>query len=108
MSFSVGIGLWETGKNEPTRSKLESVKGIAKEGERKTETMTVQEAKAKIFHWLCSRYRDPGKGNEYIDKDTVRDAINIPEEVFGKALDEFIDPGEHICVEVDITTRRVS
>jgi hypothetical protein len=61
--------------------------------------MTVEEAKAKIFHWLCSRYRDPGKGNEYIDKDTVRDAINIPEEVFGKALDEFIDPGEHICVE---------
>ena len=25
--------------------------------------MTVEEAKAKIFHWLCSRYRDPGKGS---------------------------------------------
>jgi hypothetical protein len=69
--------------------------------------VTIEEAKAKIFHWLCSRYHDPGKGNEYIDKDTVRDAINIPEEVFGRALDEFIDPGEHICVEVDITTRRL-
>jgi len=22
--------------------------------------MTVEEAKAKIFHWLCSRYHDPG------------------------------------------------
>jgi hypothetical protein len=55
--------------------------------------MTVEKAKAKIFHWLCSRYHDPGKGNEFIDKDTVRDATNIPEEVFGKALNEFIDPG---------------
>ena len=42
--------------------------------------MTVVEAKAKIFHWLCSRYHDPGKGNEYIDKITVRDAINIFDE----------------------------
>jgi hypothetical protein len=54
--------------------------------------MTVDEAKAKIFHWLCSRYHDPGQGNEYIDKDTVREAINIPEEVFEKALNEFVDP----------------
>ena len=57
--------------------------------------MTVEEAKAKIFHWLCSRYHDPGQGNEYIDKDIVRDAINIPEEVFEKALGEFVDPGVH-------------
>jgi hypothetical protein len=69
--------------------------------------MTVEEAKAKIFHWLCSRYHDPGRGNDYIDKDTVRDAINIPEEVFGKALNEFIDPGAHICVEVDLSTHRL-
>ena len=34
--------------------------------------MTVEEAKAKIFHWLCSRYHDPGKGSEYIEKDTVK------------------------------------
>ena len=34
--------------------------------------MTGHEAKAKIFHWLCSRYHDPGKGNEYIEKDTVK------------------------------------
>ena len=47
--------------------------------------MTADEAKAKIFHWLCSRYHDPGKGSEYIDKDTVRDAINIPEEVLSSA-----------------------
>jgi hypothetical protein len=69
--------------------------------------MTVEEAKAKIFQWLCSRYHDPGKGNEFIDKDTVRDATNIPEEVFGKALNEFIDPGAHICVQIDITTGRL-
>lgn len=69
--------------------------------------MTVPEAKAKIFHWLCSRYHDPGQGNEYIDKDTVRDATNIPEEVFGKALNEFVDPGAHDCVEVEIPSGRL-
>jgi hypothetical protein len=47
--------------------------------------------KAKIFHWLCRRYHDPGKGNEYIDKNIVRHAINIAEEVFEKALNEFVD-----------------
>ena len=66
--------------------------------------MTVDEAKAKIFHWLCSRYHDPG---EYIEKDTVRDAINIPEEVFDKALNEFVDPGAHDCVEVETPTGRL-
>jgi hypothetical protein len=30
----------------------------------------------------------------------VRDAINIPEEVFGKALNEFVNPRTHDCVEV--------
>ena len=57
--------------------------------------MTVEEVKAKIFHWLCTRYHDPGQGNEYIDKDIVRDAINIPEEVFEKALNEgiLLNPG---------------
>ena len=69
--------------------------------------MTVEEAKAKIFHWLCSRYHDPGQGNEYIEKDIVRDAINIPEEVFEKALNEFVDPGAHDCVEVEIPTGRL-
>jgi hypothetical protein len=69
--------------------------------------MTVEEAKAKIFHWLCSRYHDPGKGNEYIDKDTVKYAIGIPEDVFEKALNEFVDPGAHDCVEVEIPTRRL-
>jgi hypothetical protein len=69
--------------------------------------MTVEEAKAKIFHWLCSRYHDPGQGNEYIDKDTVRDAINIPEQIFEKALNEFVDPGAHDCVEVEIPTGRL-
>jgi hypothetical protein len=69
--------------------------------------MTVEEAKAKIFQWLCSRYHDPGKGNEYIDKDTVKYAIGIPEEVFEKALKEFVDPGGHDCVEVEIPTRRL-
>jgi len=34
--------------------------------------MTVEEAKAKIFHWLSSRYHAPGTGNEYIEKDTVK------------------------------------
>jgi hypothetical protein len=67
----------------------------------------VEEAKAKIFHWLCSRYHDPGEGNEYIEKDTVKYAIGIPEEVFEKALNEFVDPGAHDCVEVEIPTRRV-
>ena len=65
--------------------------------------MTVDEAKAKIFHWLCSRYHDPGKGNEYIEKDTVKYAIGIPEDVFEKALNEFVDPGGHDCVEVENT-----
>ena len=69
--------------------------------------MTVEEAQAKIFHWLCSRYHDPGQGNEYIDKDTVREAINISEEVFEKALNEFVDPGAHDCVEVEIPTGRL-
>jgi len=67
--------------------------------------MTVEEAKAKIFHWLCSRYHDPGQGNEYIDKDIVKNAINIPEEVFEKALNEFVDPGSNDCVEVEIPRR---
>jgi hypothetical protein len=65
--------------------------------------MTVEEAKAKIFHWLCSRYHDPGKGNEYIEKDTVKYAIGI----FEKAVNEFVDPGAHDCVEVEILTRRL-
>ena len=65
--------------------------------------MTVEEAKAKIFHWLCSRYHDPGKGNEYIEKDTVKYAI----EVFEEALNEFVDPGSNDCVEVEIPTRRL-
>ena len=69
--------------------------------------VTVEEAKAKIFHWLCSRYHDPGKGNEYIGKDIVKGAINIPEEVFEKALNEFVDPGAHDCVEVEVTTSRL-
>lgn len=69
--------------------------------------VTVEEAKAKIFHWLCSRYHDPGKGNEYIEKDTVKYAIGIPEEVFEKALNEFVDPGAHDCVEIEIPTRRL-
>src|SRR4029453_6241558 len=69
--------------------------------------MTVEEAKAKIFHWLCSRYHDPGKGNEYIEKDTVKYAIGIPEEVFEKAVKEFVDPGVHDCVEVELPTRRL-
>jgi hypothetical protein len=59
--------------------------------------MTLEEAKAKIFHWLCSRYHDPGQGNDYIDKGTVRDTINIPEEVFEKALIEFVDPERTIA-----------
>jgi len=46
-------------------------------------------------------------GNDYIDKDTVREAINISEEVFGKALNEFVDPGANDCVEVEITTGRL-
>ena len=69
--------------------------------------MTTEEAKAKIFHWLCSRYHDPGQGNEYIDKATVREAISIPEEVFEKALAEFVDPGAHDCVEVEMPTGRL-
>ena len=69
--------------------------------------MTVEEAKAKIFHRLCSRYHDPGKANEYIEKDTVKYAIGIPEEVFEEALNEFVDPGAHDCVEVEIPTRRL-
>ena len=69
--------------------------------------MTVEEAKAKIFHWLCSRYHDPGKGNEYIEKDTLKFAIGIPEDVFEKALNEFVDPGAHDCVEVEIPTGRL-
>jgi hypothetical protein len=69
--------------------------------------VTVEEAKAKIFHWLCSRYHDPGKGNEYIDKDILREAISIPEEVFEKALKEFVDPGAHECVEVEMPTGRL-
>ena len=54
--------------------------------------MTGHEAKAKIFHWLCSRYHDRGKGNEYIEKDTVKYAMGIPEEVFEKALNELWTP----------------
>ena len=69
--------------------------------------MTVEEAKAKIFQWLCSRYHDPGKGNEYIDKDILKNAISIPEEVFAKAVNEFVDPGAHDCVEVEATTGRL-
>ena len=34
-------------------------------------------------------------------------AIGIPEEVFEKALNEFVDPGAHDCVEVEMTTLRV-
>jgi hypothetical protein len=34
---------------------------------------------------------DPGKGNDYIEKDTVKYAIGIPEEVFEKAVKEFVD-----------------
>jgi hypothetical protein len=40
-------------------------------------------------------------GTEYVDKDIVREAINIPGEVFEKALYEFVDPGAHDCVEVE-------
>jgi hypothetical protein len=69
--------------------------------------VTVEEAKAKIFQWLCSRYHDPGKGNEYIDKDILKNAISIPEEVFAKAVNEFVDPGAHDCVEVEATTGRL-
>ena len=69
--------------------------------------MTVEEAKAKIFQWLCSRYHDPGQENEYVDKETVRDAINAPEEVFEKAVNEFVDPGAHDCVEVEMITGRL-
>ena len=69
--------------------------------------MTVEEAKAKIFQWLCSRYHDPGQGNDFISKDTVRDAIEIPEEVFAKALNEFVDPGLHDCVEVELSAGRL-
>jgi hypothetical protein len=109
-------------RNEWTqRRKLEGVRGIAKESQKETEVenktagrcaqertnMTVEEAKAKIFHWLCSRYHDPGQGNEYIDKGTVREAINVPEEVFEKALNEFVDPGAQNCVEVEIPTGRL-
>ena len=69
--------------------------------------MTGHEAKAKIFHWLCSRYHDRGKGNEYIEKDTVKYAMGIPEEVFEQALNEFVDPGAHDHVEVEIPTRPI-
>jgi hypothetical protein len=37
----------------------------------------------------------------------VRDAINIPEEVFEQALKEFVDPGAHDCVEVELPTGRL-
>ena len=33
--------------------------------------------------------------------------MGIPEEVFEKALNEFVDPGAHDCVEVEIPTRRL-
>ena len=67
--------------------------------------VSVEEVKAKIFHWLCSRYHDPGQGNEYIDKEIIREAINAPAEVFEKALNEFVDPGANDCVEVETSGR---
>jgi hypothetical protein len=66
--------------------------------------MTTAEAKAKIFQWLCSNYHDKGRTNNFIDKETVRQATLIPEEVFGKALNEFADSGAHINVQVEIST----
>ena len=69
--------------------------------------MTVEEVKSKIFHWLCSRYHDPGQGNDYIDKEMIKEAINAPAEVFEKALNEFVDPGANECVEIEATTGRL-
>ena len=70
--------------------------------------MSIAEAKATIFHWLCSRYRH-GTLNDYVDKDTVMQAINISEDDFGQALEQFGDPysENHAYVQVEIPTGRL-
>jgi hypothetical protein len=67
--------------------------------------MTVQEAKAHIFDRVCSQYHH-GNTNEFIDGETVRQDKDISEEVFGKALKEFMEIDGHRFVEVD-TNRRL-
>jgi hypothetical protein len=70
-------------------------------------TSTLRRTSSSARAGLCSRYHDPGKGNEYIEKDTVKYAIGIPEEVFEKAVKEFVEPGAHDCVEVEMPTLRL-
>jgi hypothetical protein len=67
--------------------------------------MTTGNAQAKIFQWLCSHYHDKGKTNNYIDAEVVKKATNIPDDVFVKALNEFVDPAGDIYVQVE-TSRR--
>ncbi len=69
--------------------------------------MTVEEAKAKIFHTGSAVVITIPEGETSISIDAVREAINIPQEVFEKALNEFVDPGAHDCVEVEIPTGRL-
>jgi hypothetical protein len=67
----------------------------------------LRKQKPKSFTGSVAGITIPARETSIIEKDTVKYAIGIPEEVFERALNEFVDPGAHDCVEVEIPTRRL-
>jgi len=68
---------------------------------RESTELAVLEAKLKIFYKLCVAYRrsrqDPAFG---LRADDVRTELDIPESVFAKALETFVDVKNQAIVEM--------
>lgn len=63
---------------------------------------TVIEAKSKIFQEVCRGYKRSRKPDFAVRAQEVRVRLNIPPELFGKALEAFVHGHSQMHIEVFI------
>ena len=68
--------------------------------------MSVKDAKRQIFDSLYNDFIKTGQ-NTWIDAEGLRRQLLIPEDVFWKALKDFVDLHDQMFVVVDLQTKRV-
>jgi hypothetical protein len=68
--------------------------------------MSVKDAKQQISDCLYNDFIKTSQ-NPWIDAEGLRIQLSIPEDVFGKALKDFVDLHDQMFVVVDLQTYRV-
>ncbi len=61
--------------------------------------MTDEEAKERIFHRLCKEYKENGEA--WVKRESLADELKIPQDIFGKILNELTAGSSNMYVETN-------